>query len=162
MPTLLCLRSTCRSPPQARIDKAATGDLADVLKRWQPWLPPKQEQVPRPAACVCGNGHGRVSVCTCIGAQYTAGRVWVAACGPPCASRPARGGPHPTPPASLATPCILRCASMCLGPPVAPLAAQAFNQGGLFFFEGPTSVISHYDKSTGAHADLQVTRSDYK
>lgn len=28
-----------------RMDEARTGDLADIMSRWQPWIPPKQDQV---------------------------------------------------------------------------------------------------------------------
>lgn len=31
---------------------------------------------------------------------------------------------------------------------------QAFQQGGMFVFDGPNCVWSHFDKATGAHADL--------
>ncbi|PNH01460.1 hypothetical protein TSOC_012650 [Tetrabaena socialis] len=57
-----------------RMDEGRTGDLGDVLSRWQPWLPPKSE--------------------------------------------------------------------------------QAYQQGGLFLFEGERTLLSHYDKATGAHADF--------
>ncbi|KAF8065706.1 hypothetical protein HT031_002766 [Scenedesmus sp. PABB004] len=35
-----------------------------------------------------------------------------------------------------------------------PRQEQALQQGGLFVFDGPALVFSHYDQATGAHADL--------
>ncbi|GLC33981.1 hypothetical protein PLESTB_000825100 [Pleodorina starrii] len=58
-----------------RMDEGRTGDLQDIMSRWQPWLPPKPD--------------------------------------------------------------------------------QAFQQGGVFLFEGDRAVLTHYDTATGAHADLQ-------
>ncbi|GIL78934.1 hypothetical protein Vretimale_212 [Volvox reticuliferus] len=57
-----------------RMDEGRTGDLEDILKRWQLWIPPKND--------------------------------------------------------------------------------QALQQGGLFMFKGDRTVLTHYDKATGAHADL--------
>ena len=37
---------------------------------------------------------------------------------------------------------------------IPPKQKQAFNQGGLFVFDGDDSVFVHYDASTGAHGDL--------
>ena len=37
---------------------------------------------------------------------------------------------------------------------IPPKQKQAFNQGGLFVFDGADSVFVHYDASTGAHGDL--------
>ena len=37
---------------------------------------------------------------------------------------------------------------------IPPKQAQAFNQGGLFVFDGEDSAFVHYDASTGAHGDL--------
>ena len=37
---------------------------------------------------------------------------------------------------------------------IPPKQSQAFNQGGLFVFDGDDSVFVHYDASTGAHGDL--------
>ena len=37
---------------------------------------------------------------------------------------------------------------------IPPKQSQAFNQGGLFVFDGADSVFVHYDASTGAHGDL--------
>lgn len=31
---------------------------------------------------------------------------------------------------------------------------QALQQGGMFVFDGPRCVFSHFDQATGAHADL--------
>lgn len=33
---------------------------------------------------------------------------------------------------------------------------QAFQQGGVVIFQGKEQVWSHYDKATGAHADLDL------
>jgi hypothetical protein len=38
---------------------------------------------------------------------------------------------------------------------IPPEQSQAFNQGGTFVFDGPTTVFAHYDESTGAHSDIQ-------
>ena len=37
---------------------------------------------------------------------------------------------------------------------IPPKQSQALNQGGLFVFDGDSSVFVHYDASTGAHGDL--------
>lgn len=39
-------------------------------------------------------------------------------------------------------------------PWIPPKQDQAFQQGGMFVFEGTKCVWSHYDQATGAHADL--------
>jgi hypothetical protein len=39
-------------------------------------------------------------------------------------------------------------------PWVPPKQDQAFQQGGMFVFKGNQCVWCHYDKATGAHADL--------
>lgn len=31
-----------------RMDEGRTADLADIMARWQPWIPPQQDQV-----CIC-------------------------------------------------------------------------------------------------------------
>ena len=43
-------------------------------------------------------------------------------------------------------------------PWVPPKTDQAFNQGGLFVFDGEECVMSHRDEATGAHADMEVVR----
>ena len=37
---------------------------------------------------------------------------------------------------------------------IPPKQSQALHQGGLFVFDGDSSVFVHYDASTGAHGDL--------
>lgn len=37
---------------------------------------------------------------------------------------------------------------------IPPKRDQAFNQGGTFLFDGPSTVFAHYDESTGAHSDI--------
>ncbi|WIA37036.1 hypothetical protein OEZ86_014019 [Tetradesmus obliquus] len=39
-------------------------------------------------------------------------------------------------------------------PWVPPKQDQALQQGGMFVFDGPRCVFSHFDQATGAHADL--------
>lgn len=39
-------------------------------------------------------------------------------------------------------------------PWIPPKQDQAFQQGGIFVFDGTACVWSHYDQATGAHADL--------
>jgi hypothetical protein len=38
---------------------------------------------------------------------------------------------------------------------IPPKQDQAFNQGGTFVFDGPSTVFAHYDESTAAHSDLE-------
>eukprot|EP00529_Nitzschia_sp_RCC80_P034744 CAMPEP_0113448388 /NCGR_PEP_ID=MMETSP0014_2-20120614/4740_1 /TAXON_ID=2857 /ORGANISM="Nitzschia sp." /LENGTH=123 /DNA_ID=CAMNT_0000339597 /DNA_START=1649 /DNA_END=2020 /DNA_ORIENTATION=+ /assembly_acc=CAM_ASM_000159 len=37
---------------------------------------------------------------------------------------------------------------------IPPKQDQAFNQGGTFVFNGPSTIFAHYDESTGAHSDI--------
>lgn len=37
---------------------------------------------------------------------------------------------------------------------IPPKQSQAFNQGGTFVFNGPTTNFAHYDESTAAHANV--------
>jgi len=37
---------------------------------------------------------------------------------------------------------------------IPPKLEQGFQQGGVFAFDGPTTIFQHYDVSTGVHADL--------
>ena len=39
---------------------------------------------------------------------------------------------------------------------IPPKQDQAFNQGGTFLFDGPTTVFAHFDAGTGAHSDIQT------
>jgi hypothetical protein len=39
---------------------------------------------------------------------------------------------------------------------IPPKQDQAFNQGGTFVFNGPSTIFAHYDESTGAHSDIDV------
>lgn len=41
-------------------------------------------------------------------------------------------------------------------PWVPPKTQQAFQQGGIFVFEGSRCVMDHFDKATGAHADFKM------
>ena len=40
---------------------------------------------------------------------------------------------------------------------IPPKQRQAFNQGGMFVFDGVQSKFVHYDAATGAHADVDAT-----
>jgi len=37
---------------------------------------------------------------------------------------------------------------------IPPKQEQAFNQGGTFVFDGPKTLLAHYDESTAAHANV--------
>jgi hypothetical protein len=54
--------------------------------------------------------------------------------------------------------CLLWCLQLLLHLPlhfiVHCLQDQALQQGGMFVFDGPRCVFSHFDQATGAHADL--------
>lgn len=41
-------------------------------------------------------------------------------------------------------------------PWIPPKTEQAFQQGGIFVFEGTRCVLDHFDKATGAHADFAM------
>eukprot|EP00983_Pelagomonas_calceolata_P106049 1159192-Pelagomonas_calceolata.AAC.3 len=39
-----------------RIEQGRMGDLAEIMPRWQPWVPPKQDQAFQQVGCVCVGG----------------------------------------------------------------------------------------------------------